>query len=109
MCRSRADSTPSCGCGADSLQPRPARSYTQTRVVGAMSGATQLAIIVDGSPRPPSRTTTGLPAPVQLRWSLWLPTATSRPGISDDDGSLVSRYVSYAPPTALAASAANTG
>ena len=61
---------------------RPARSYTQTRVVSATPGATQAAITVDSSPSPGSRTTVGLPEPVQAMWSRWPPTSTSRPGMA---------------------------
>ena len=39
VCRSVAIWSPSCGCGEGSLRPRPARSYTQTRVCVATAGA----------------------------------------------------------------------
>ena len=52
MCRSVATCTPSWGWRAESLQPRPARSYTHTRVEVATSGAIQAAIIGDGFAEP---------------------------------------------------------
>ncbi len=52
-----------------SLQPLPARSYTQTRVVAATAGAIQAAMMVEGSPSPASSTTVGLSVPVQSMWS----------------------------------------
>ncbi len=68
MCRSRATAVLSCGAGASSLQPWPARSYAQTRVVSAVP-ATIGAHIGELTPRPLSRTTVGLPAPRQVRCS----------------------------------------
>jgi len=68
------------GVSAASLQPRLARSYTQTLLSAATAGAIQ-AIAEETSPSPGSRTTVGLPEPVQCRGARWPPTSMSWPGM----------------------------
>src|SRR3954469_141059 len=66
--RSAAACRPSGACVESSVQPCPARSYAQTRVVWATAGAMWLQD-EENSPSPLCRTTVGVPEPVQFRWS----------------------------------------
>ena len=84
VCRSVAIWSPSCGVGEGSLRPRPARSYTQTRVCAATVGSIHPQA-AEVSPRPGSRMTVGSPDPVQDRYSRWSPTSMSCPGSDSAD------------------------
>jgi hypothetical protein len=72
VCRSAAACRPSGACVESSVQPCPARSYAQTRVVWATAGAMRLQD-EENSPSPLCRTTVGLPEPVRFRWSRAVP------------------------------------
>src|SRR5919202_1247814 len=80
-CRSPAAWVESARLGESSLQPCPARSYTHTRVVRATVGVMR-AHCGDVPLRPLSRTTVGLPVPLQLRCRRYRPTSTSLPGMA---------------------------
>ena len=67
------------GHEAPSLQPRPARSYAQTRVNFATSGCTR-AQLREEAAIPDSSSTTGLPLPRHTACRRCLPASNSTPG-----------------------------
>src|SRR3954453_4492690 len=76
--RSVAICAPSGGLAAGSLQPRPARSYTQTLLSRATAGAINPSDAAEPPP-PGSRTTVGPREPVHSRLRRYGPTSTSWP------------------------------
>ena len=108
VCRSSAAATASCGSGAGSLHPWPARSKAQTRVPVEVTAFVTLAQSAELPPSPLDSTTVGrlVWGPRQSRCSDRSPMSYSSPG-ADWAVTLATSWTTA--PTAAASSATRTG